>query len=122
MKQRRNTQDDRPRGLSHRPFTALRPKTVSEPSDAAPSAQAGPCAGRIVVQREKKGRKGKTVTRVAGLCLEAHALEKLARDLKRALGCGASIEEGEIVLQGAMTARAAEWLRTRTGADVTVGN
>jgi translation initiation factor 1 len=123
MKQRRTTHDDPPRGLSHRPFAALRPKGSSEPAatSATPPA-ATPSDARIVVRREKKGRAGKTITRVAGLCLEATTLEKLTRDLKRALGCGASIEDGEIVLQGAMCERAAEWLRARTGADVIVGN
>jgi len=121
MKRRRRTPDDPTPGSSHRPFAALRPSLGSAPTDEAAGALA-PGAGRIVVRREKKGRAGKTVTRVAGLSLEVPGLEQLARELKRALGCGASIEGGEIVLQGAMTERAAQWLRARTGADVTVGN
>jgi len=37
--------------------------------------------------------RGKTVTRVQGLGGDAAALSALARELKRALGCGASVEE-----------------------------
>ena len=122
MNRRRSTPDDQPGGMTYRPFAALRASTGSQPADEAPRTPAVPGAGRIVVRREKKGRAGKTVTRVYGAGLEAPVLERLTRDLKRALGCGASIEEGEIVLQGDMTQRAAAWLRARTGADVTVGN
>ena len=128
MKKRRITQDDRPKGLTHNPFAALRPDAAPRkaPADAqAPSGstdrQAGR-AGRVVVQREKKGRAGKTVTRVIGLELGAEALAELARDLKRALGCGASVEQTEILLQGAQTDRVAALLRERLEVDVTIGN
>jgi translation initiation factor 1 len=127
-------QDDEPEGLTHNPFAALRSKGAessgsSEPAPAAkraeprheedePRSSGGP---RLVVRREKKGRGGKTVTRVSGLP-RATDLAGLARDMKKALGCGASVEEGDVLLQGALTDRAAAWLRKRLGAHVTIGN
>ena len=119
-------QDDAPEGLKHNPFAALRPDGKPAPAPApAPASSAPPEASsdaRLVVRREKRGRAGKTVTRVAGLELEEQALSELAREMKRALGCGASTEEGDVLLQGAMTERAAKWLRERLGLPVVVGN
>ena len=120
-KDKRIVQDDAPGGLTHNPFAALRPSgTPAEPVDEARDASdEGPSAAndgreRIVVRREKKGRAGKTVTRVSGL--------ELARELKRALGCGASVEDGDVILQGSLTERAAEWLERERGAKVRIGN
>jgi translation initiation factor 1 (eIF-1/SUI1) len=42
--------------------------------------------------------------------------------MKRALGCGASVEERDVLLQGALTERAAQWLRARGWSDVSIGN
>ncbi len=121
-------QDDAPEGLKHNPFAALRPdgKPAPAPAPASTPASSAPpeasAEARLVVRREKRGRAGKTVTRVAGLGLEEQALSELAREMKRALGCGASTEEGDVLLQGAMTERAAKWLRERLGLPVVVGN
>ncbi|QDU65342.1 translation initiation factor [Engelhardtia mirabilis] len=120
-------QDDAPDGLVHNPFAALRPQgaapipeTAPQPTgDEAPAAAGG---GKLVVQREKRGRAGKTVTRVSGLVGDPEALALLARELKRALGCGASVEGTDVILQGAQTERAAKWLREQRGARVTIGN
>ena len=46
------------------------------------------------------GRAGKTVTVVSGFTRERAAMEKLASELKRALGCGGSWRQGAIELQG----------------------
>ena len=74
----------------------------------------------LVVRREKKGRGGKTVTRISGL--GDQDLPALARDLKRALGCGATVEEGDVLVQGAQVERAAAWLEQRFGRTVVRGN
>ncbi|MFN3199610.1 MAG: hypothetical protein ACE366_14490 [Bradymonadia bacterium] len=71
--------------------------------------------GGLVLRKERKGRGGKTVTRLTGrgdadVGLSAPDLKALAKDLRKALGCGASIENGELVLQGDIAPRAAEWL------------
>lgn len=77
----------------------------------APVAAASPRFGpKVVVRRERKGRGGKTVTFVEGVLLQGEALESFARDMKRALGCGATIEGGAVVLLGDIADRAAEWL------------
>jgi translation initiation factor 1 len=76
----------------------------------------------LVVRREKRGRAGKTVTRVAGLALAPEGLEELAGRLKRALGCGASVEAGEVLVQGDQVERCAAWLESELQVRVTLGN
>jgi uncharacterized repeat protein (TIGR03833 family) len=66
-----------------------------------------------VVQREKKGRAGKTVTRVSGLPPEG--VEEVARRMKSALGCGATLEGDDLVLLGSLVDQASRWLE-REGA------
>jgi translation initiation factor 1 len=129
MARAKKTQDDAPGGLTHNPFRSLRTAGESSPvPEPTPPDQAevargdAPQAGKILVRREKKGRGGKTVTRVAGLGLDEKELADLARDIKRALGCGASAEGGDLLLQGAQTERAADWLRAELGRSVTLGN
>ena len=76
--------------------------------DAAPGVRSATSGGKIVVRRETKGRKGKTVTRISGLHEEE--LPALGKALKVALGCGASVEGGDLVLLGSLVERAATWL------------
>ncbi len=56
--------------------------------------------GIVRVQRESKGRKGKTVTLITGVTLGEEALHDLASDLKRLCGSGGAVKEGVIVIQG----------------------
>lgn len=49
---------------------------------------------------ETKGRKGKGVTLVRGLPLGPEELAKMARDLKKKCGCGGSLKEGVVEIQG----------------------
>ena len=56
--------------------------------------------GIIRVQREVKGRKGKTVTTVSGFQIAADELKQLAARLKRRCGTGGSVKEGMIIIQG----------------------
>jgi translation initiation factor 1 len=56
--------------------------------------------GTIRVQREVKGRKGKTVTTVAGFQITADELKGLATQLKRRCGTGGSVKDGVIIIQG----------------------
>jgi translation initiation factor 1 len=56
--------------------------------------------GIVRVQREKKGRKGKTVTTITGVALPADELRALAGDLKRRCGSGGSLKDGVIEIQG----------------------
>jgi translation initiation factor 1 len=56
--------------------------------------------GIIRIQREVKGRKGKTVTSVSGFQLDDDELKLLAAQLKRKCGTGGSVKDGIILIQG----------------------
>ncbi len=56
--------------------------------------------GIVRIRRETKGRKGKGVITISGLLLEAKDLKKLAKDLKKLCGCGGSVKDGIIEIQG----------------------
>jgi translation initiation factor 1 len=56
--------------------------------------------GTIRVGRESKGRKGKGVTVISGLPLDGAALETLASELKKRCGCGGTVKDGKIEIQG----------------------
>ena len=56
--------------------------------------------GIIRIQRETKGRKGKTATTVSGFQLDDDELRLLAAQLKRKCGTGGSVKNGIIIIQG----------------------
>jgi translation initiation factor 1 len=56
--------------------------------------------GVVRVRRERKGRRGKTVTTVAGIPLAPDELGELAAELKRSCGTGGSVKDGVIEIQG----------------------
>ena len=56
--------------------------------------------GKIRIQREKKGRKGKTVTTITGFQLGDNELKGLAAQLKRRCGTGGSVKDGIVIIQG----------------------
>jgi translation initiation factor 1 len=56
--------------------------------------------GIVRVQRETKGRGGKSVTLVRGLALDADALATLGKQLKAACGSGGTVKHGVIEVQG----------------------
>ena len=56
--------------------------------------------GIVRIRREKKGRRGKTVTTVSGLPQGPDALKQLASQLKRTCGTGGSVKDGVIEIQG----------------------
>lgn len=102
--------------LTHNPFAALAGAPATAVGDdpcppASTEARSEPSvrfAPKVVVRREKKGRGGKTVTRIAGIGAEHR--EELAGRMKSALGCGAVVEGEDVVLLGALVDRAADWL------------
>lgn len=59
-----------------------------------------PRGGAIRVRREKKGRRGKTVTTVRGVPLDRGELAALAAELKRRCGSGGSVVNDVIEIQG----------------------
>ena len=54
----------------------------------------------VRIQRESKGRGGKSVSVITGLTLDAAALKVLSKKLKAQLGTGGAIKEGNIEIQG----------------------
>lgn len=110
----------------------LKAKGLAPTSQGAPVAPVAPAAtttadpldlrsaGKLVVRRENKGRGGKTVTLVSGLPSEH--LEAIARALKTALGCGATVEDASVAVQGDQTARVVAWLGDRGARQVVRGN
>jgi translation initiation factor 1 len=66
------------------------------------SASPGPIAsdGVIRIQREVKGRNGKTVTTLSGFSADQNEIKKLAAQLKSRCGTGGSVKDGVIVIQG----------------------
>jgi predicted translation initiation factor SUI1 len=125
---------DQPQVLTHNPFAALSSAKLAVPkatpaapppaTPLAPKAVAAPKAvenkpgksrGRVVLRRETKHRGGKAVVIVSGLAAlkdhDAAATVALAQRLKKQLGCGGTVEDGEIVLQGDRPAQVAAILR-----------
>lgn len=94
-----------------------KPESLStpEPEDDRPSLHR---CGKLVVQREKKGRAGKTVTRIGGL--PANQLDSLSKSLKKSLGCGATLEGDDLLLLGALVERAVDWLEDHGARQVVV--
>ncbi|QLB21491.1 translation initiation factor Sui1 [Vespertiliibacter pulmonis] len=56
--------------------------------------------GIVRIQRQTSGRKGKGVCVITGLDLDDKALVSLASELKRRSGCGGSVKNGIIEIQG----------------------
>jgi translation initiation factor 1 len=67
---------------------------------AAVAAAGASADGVLRVQRETKGRGGKSVTLVRGLALDAVALSALGKQLKAACGSGGTAKDGVIEVQG----------------------
>ena len=56
--------------------------------------------GIVRIQKETKGRKGKGVSVVTGLDLDDAPLKLMAAELKKVCGCGGSVKDGSIEIQG----------------------
>lgn len=97
------------------------PKRTATPVTEAP--RTNPLAKKkLVVSRSRKGRGGKTVTMIAGLVGSTTELEELAKGLRTALGCGASVEDGQVVVAGDQCDRVKTWLEARGATHVIIGN
>lgn len=115
--------------LSSNPFAAIGgalgelPPGESEVVPEAPAvAETSTLRGKIVLRREKKGRGGKTATVIEGLTLAADAMEALAQELRRSLGCGAHVEGATIVVSGAQAERIRDLLAARGAKRIVIGN
>jgi len=109
------------RDSSFASLQALRDKLPPGPAPAETSAPAAPKGpARAVVRLERKQRRGKEVTVVEKLGLAPAALETWCRELKQAMGCGGSVEDGAIVLQGDLRQRLPAVLTAKGVGKVTV--
>jgi len=99
-----------------------------EAPKAAPPGEGGapdlPRAGKIVLRVQRKGRGGKTVTLLSTPDggLSPAALDQLAKDLRKALGCGTRVEDESVVIQGDNAERTEKWLLERGAGRVVRGS
>ncbi|MEM9256212.1 MAG: stress response translation initiation inhibitor YciH [Pseudomonadota bacterium] len=70
------------------------------PDCCGSEAVAPPGDGIVRLQRQSKGRGGKTVTLITGLPLQGPALKTLAKQLKQQCGVGGAIKPEGVELQG----------------------
>lgn len=70
---------------------------IDEPKEAAARPKGD---GIVRIQRQTSGRKGKGVCLITGVDQSDAELEKLAAELKKKCGCGGSVKEGIIEIQG----------------------
>ena len=93
-------------GLGQNPFASLDAAGLPQaqaPAGAAPlPVPAGPRnRGRVDITRETGGRGGKTVTVVGGFVgIGLPEKERLAKRMRAACGCGGTVKDGRIEIQG----------------------
>ena len=124
----------------HNPFASLRalagPAAAAGDTKGAPAPPAdgsilrkGPTAAaatpkpipRAVVRLERSGRGGKEVTVVEHLAITTTARDEWLQALKAALGCGGTVEDERLVLQGDQRKRLPALLQARGVKKVTIG-
>jgi translation initiation factor 1 len=81
---------------------------VCKAKNAAPAGD-----GVARVSRETKGRGGKAVTLVRGLALDEAELNSLGKQLRTACGCGGTVKDGVIEVQGDHCERVIVLLKAR---------
>ena len=82
------------------PNVPLRPVAVGAVTSATPS-KPEKNRGRVDVRRETGGRGGKTVTVVDGFTgIGLPEKEQLCKKIRGACGCGGTVKEGRIEIQG----------------------
>lgn len=114
-----------PPELKHNPFAALK-GLEGTPRQAPPAEQPAQVAQKkgppkAVVRMERAGRNGKEVTVIEQLELSSSERERWLKALKSALGCGGSIEDGALVVQGDHRERVAAWLEKQGVRQISVG-
>lgn len=79
-----------------------------------PPAKENPRSPKPHVRLER--RMGKEVTVIAGLhTYGADRLDRMARELKRSFGCGGTVKDGVIELQGDRVETVRVWLQQQKG-------
>lgn len=99
--QPKNTWEDQ--GFGGNPFSqfATNASAPEEEASNTPKAPEHAMPRRATVRIQRKGRGGKTVTILSHLGVsKPETLEYWCEHLRKKLGCGGTVEEDEIVLQG----------------------
>jgi translation initiation factor 1 len=99
--------------LGQNPFASLNPaglptaKPVAglaepgRPGSATPATSPQKNRGRVELKRTTAGRGGKTVTLVTGFTgIGLPEKESLAKKMRNACGCGGTVKDGDIEIQG----------------------
>ena len=102
------------RSLAHRRGELPSREVPAQAKAKAPTS--GPA--KAVIRLERKGRAGKEVTVIDQLALAEGELLEWLRDLKQQLGCGGSVEDGALVLQGDQSRRVRTFLEERKLAQI----
>jgi len=104
-------------GLGQNPFAAL--SGAGLPANTIPTASAAPHSvpppvkdrGRVDIIRETGNRGGKTVTVITGFIgIGQPEKEQLAKKMRAACGCGGTVKDGQIEIQGDQRATVARIL------------
>jgi translation initiation factor 1 len=95
--------------LGHNPFSGLSgaglpsfaPKSGTKAEQAKAALPTKASRGRVDILRETGGRGGKTVTVVTGFTgIGLPEKEQLAKKMRAACGCGGTVKDGRIEIQG----------------------
>ena len=88
-------------GLGDLPPGPERPAPAASASGVSRRAQPKPNRGRVEIRRLTGGRGGKTVTAVSGFVgIGVAEKEQLAKRLQKMCGCGGTVKDGVIEIQG----------------------
>lgn len=98
-------------GLGQNPFAALSgaglpagpaaPTPARNPQPDPGARNPGKNRGRVDIRRETGGRGGKTVTVISGFVgIGLPEKEQLAKKIRGACGCGGTVKDGNIEIQG----------------------
>jgi translation initiation factor 1 len=94
------------KALGHNPFgaldgTGLKAAAPSVPGSSRTAPPEPRNRGRVDITREKGGRGGKTVTVVDGFTgIGLPEKERLVKQMRGACGCGGTVKDGRIEIQG----------------------
>jgi translation initiation factor 1 len=89
--------------LTHNPFAALETKAVAAPvPDQEMPVEPASKLGRVVLRRETAHCGGKSVIVVDDFAthISLSMIEELSKKLRKACGCGGSVKDRKIELQG----------------------